>query len=160
MYPDVQSKVSDMVFTLNKFILVDKSRTPVYESIVDKVERIVKTWKERKANLKELYREAESVFREINLLRQRQKELGLSDTEYYMLNLLEKNIGQTTELPSEVKELARDVQKTAFKGWSIQPSAVKEVGIIVRRYLRKQKISKEKRDDLYDKIIRMLKESD
>lgn len=160
IYPDMQSKVSDMVFTLNRFILVDKSRAPVYESIIGKVERIVRTWKERKANLKELYREAESIFKEINLLNKRQKELGLSNTEYYILNLLEKNIGQTVELPNEVKELAKDVQKTTFKGWSIQPSAVKETGIIIRRYLRKQKISKEKRDELYEKIIRMLKEYD
>jgi type I restriction enzyme R subunit len=160
VYPDLEGRVSDMVFTLNKYVLVDKSRTPVYESIIDKVERIVKTWKERKVNIKELYKEAENVFKEINLLKRRQNELGLSNIQYYILTTLEKTLGKSEENIKNVKELTNEVQKTAFKGWSIQPSAVKEIGIIVRRYLRKQKISKEERDELYDKIIRILKESD
>ena len=160
LYPDLESRVSDMVFTLNKYILVDKSRSPVYESIADKVERIVKVWKERKVTIKELYKQTKAIFQEINFLNKRQKELGLSNMEYYMFTVLEKSLGSSSHLISDVKELSKKLQKVMFKGWSVQPSAVKDVGIIVRRYLRKQRISKEKRDELYEKIIKMLKELD
>ena len=154
------SRFGEMLFTLNKGMLVEKSMSPVYESIADKVERIVKVWKERKVTIKELYKQTKAIFQEINFLNKRQKELGLSNMEYYMFTVLEKSLGSSSHLISDVKELSKKLQKVMFKGWSVQPSAVKDVGIIVRRYLRKQRISKEKRDELYEKIIKMLKELD
>ncbi|MCD6445950.1 HsdR family type I site-specific deoxyribonuclease [Candidatus Bathyarchaeota archaeon] len=160
LYPDLESRVSDMIFTLNKYILVDKSRSPVYESIADKVERIVEAWKERKVSIKVLYEQTKAIFQEINFLNKRQRELGLSNMEYHMLTILEKSLGSSAHLVNDVKELSKKLRKVMFKGWSVQPSTVKDVGIIVRRYLRKQKISKEKRDELYEKIIKMLKELD
>jgi len=160
IYPDIESRVSDMIFTLNKYVLVDKSRNPLYESIADRVERIVKNWKERKLAIKELYREAKSLSDEINAINRRQKGLGFSNTEYYVLTALENSLGKSDNLVEDVKELSKEIGKASFKGWSMQPSAVKEVGIVIRRYLRKKKISKEKRDELYGKIISVLKEFD
>ncbi|MCJ7763470.1 HsdR family type I site-specific deoxyribonuclease, partial [Candidatus Bathyarchaeota archaeon] len=41
-----QEKAANILFTLNRFIIIDKQRNPVYESLTAKVERILKLWKE------------------------------------------------------------------------------------------------------------------
>jgi len=159
-FPDMESKVSDMVFTLNKYVLVDKYRNPVYESIADKVDRIIKNWKERKTTLKETYSNLKRIFQELKESTRRKRELHLSDAEYYTLVILEeklKELGKTEELVEIVREMNKQIKEKIFKGWSTKPSAVKEVGIIVRRYIRKLPLSKLERDELYDKIITMLK---
>lgn len=160
VYPDMENRVSDMIFTLNRYKLVDKTRTPAYESISEKVERVLRLWNDRKKNIKELYRDLKNIFQEIQELNKRQKELGFSDEEYHILVTLEKNLGKSEKFVNDVKELMKHVQELKFKGWSIQSSAVKDVGIIIRRYLRKQDISKKERDELYEKIINILKRFD
>ncbi|RLF24475.1 MAG: hypothetical protein DRN01_06935, partial [Thermoplasmata archaeon] len=157
-FPDLESRVSDMIFTLNKYILVDKSRNPIYESIADKVERIVKKWKERKTSIKETYENLRNIFHEIKESNKRKRELALSTPEYYTLVILERKLGESEGLVKSVRELNKEIQEKVFKGWSTKPSSLKEVGITVRRFLRKLPLSKGERDELYEQIIKILKD--
>jgi len=43
--------------TVIRYVIKQKPRTPVYESISDKVEKLVKSWRERKIKIEELYEE-------------------------------------------------------------------------------------------------------
>ncbi len=61
IYPDRKDRISDMISTLEKFIL-DESKTPAEKSIVDKVERIVNEWKEGK-NLENKYDQIMDIIR-------------------------------------------------------------------------------------------------
>lgn len=63
IYPDRKDRISDMISTLERFIL-DRSKTPVEKSTVDKVERIVEEWKEGK-NLEDKYDQIMEVIRSI-----------------------------------------------------------------------------------------------
>lgn len=157
-FPDLESRVSDMIFTLNKYVLVDKYRNPIYESIADKVERIVRKWREREASLKETYENLENIFHEIKESNKRKRELALSTSEYYTLVILERKLGKSEKLIESVKELNKEIKGKVFKGWSTKPSSLKEVGIVVRRFLRKLPLSKEERDELHERIIKILKD--
>jgi type I restriction enzyme R subunit len=159
-YSDMETRVSDMVFALHKYVLVDKARTPKYESLAGKVERIVRDWRERKVKITELYKDASQIIKQLNDIERRNKELGVSEKTYSVILLMESTLGKSDNLINEIKGLTGEIEKASFKGWSIQPTALKEVGIIVRKYLRKKNISKEKRDELHEKIVKIIKEFD
>jgi type I restriction enzyme R subunit len=54
----------DMVFTLNRFILTDKQKNPVSESLVEKVEQILELWNEKTKDFDEIYRQSKQVIDE------------------------------------------------------------------------------------------------
>ncbi len=151
-----REKASDIVFTLNKFVLVEKYKNPVFESIADKVEGIVKAWREKTKSLEEIYKESKEVLNSLPNLVERQKKLGFSDLQYSILLKLEKQnkIKNKTQLPEDVKKLYGFIKDLLFPGWSIQSTARKKVGQEIRRFLRKYKELKfEERDKLYKEIM-------
>lgn len=169
-YPDLESRISDMIFTLNKFVLVDRTRNPVYESVADRVEKIVKSWEQRKKEVKasyyqrlrqETYEELKQAVEELNQAGRRQKELGLNNAEYYTLLVLEKSLGKDNKLIEHAKKIVQDVSGKIFKNWALQRSVVKDVEKIVRRglrrYLKEYKLNKEKRDEIHGRVMAILK---
>ena len=164
----MESRISDIAFTLTKFVLVDRARNPIYESIADKVERILKNWEDRKkANdeiseefKKETYGGLKKAINEYVDSGRRQKELKLLPIEYYILLILENNLGKDKKLIDDARELVCKIKDKRFKGWTLQKSAVKDIGIIVRKAIRKYKISTTERDKIYEDIIKTLKKSD
>jgi len=156
----LEDRVYDMVFALNKYILVDRAQKPLYEPIARKVERIVSGWKEKKIDVKEAYKRLSEVIQENQELERRQKELGLSDPEYFMLVILEGKLGKSKELVGEVRSLWKDWEKSGklFEGWNRKPTVLKEIGVEIRRFLRKKKLPLNERDEIYEKIVKGLKE--
>ena len=70
-----EEKAANILFTLNRFIIIDKQRNPVYESLTAKVERILKLWKEKTKDFDKIYNESAQIFQQIQALQARQKEL-------------------------------------------------------------------------------------
>ncbi len=149
-----KERAADIVFTLNKYVLVEKYKDPVYESVADKVEKIFRSWKERTANLSEIYSRSVDVVNEISTLRERQKKLSMSDMEYSVLLVLEKDVGGIRL--EDIKILLENIKSSMFKNWTIQASARKSVAQEIVRFLRKHQLTKEERDDIYEKIIRQV----
>ncbi|MHA1860067.1 MAG: hypothetical protein ACTSVF_03090 [Candidatus Asgardarchaeia archaeon] len=54
-YPDLKNRVLNMIFDLRKFVYVEKSRTPYFETIGERVSRILREIKERKIKTEEAY---------------------------------------------------------------------------------------------------------
>lgn len=159
-YSDLESRISDIAFTLTKFVLVDRARNPIYESIADKVERILKNWEERKKANKDIYEELKQAIGEFNESGGRQKKLKLTNLEYYTLLILEKHLEKDEKLVEDAKELIQSISDKRFKGWTLQKSAVKDIGRTIRKSIRKYKISTTERDKIYEDIIKTLKKSD
>ena len=80
-----EEKAANIVFTLNKLVLVDRYKTLMYEALSDKVERILKMWRDKNKDYERICKEGIKLIEEINALSARQKELGLSDLEYSIL---------------------------------------------------------------------------
>ena len=160
IYPNLEDRVYDLAFALNKYVIVDRSQKLLYEPIARKVERIVRGWKEKKIDVKEAYERLSKVLKETRNLERRQNELGLSDQEYSMLVAMEEKLGKSKELVREVKSLWKDWEKSGklFEGWNRKTTVLKEIGVEIRRFLRKKKLSLKDRDEVYEKIIRGLKE--
>ena len=138
---DKKEKAANILFTLNRFVLVERHRNPVYESLVDRVERLVKLWKEKTREYELLYKEGVKIIEEINRRRERQKKLNFNDLEYDILLKLENKFGPKEELTQEVKNLAENLKKYMFPGWISQITVKKDIERELRRFARKLKVT-------------------
>ena len=156
-----EEKAANILFTLNRFVLVDRHKNPVYESLVERVEKLLKLWREKTKDYEKIYKEGAEIVKEIHRLAKRQKELGFTDMEYSMLLTLEKNFGKKKELIEDVKELSETLKQYMFSGWTLQATSRKkierEVRKFVRRYIKKYGISLDEVNLLYERLIENVK---
>lgn len=132
-----EEKAANILFTLNRFIIVDKYRNLISETLTEKIERIVKLWKERTKDYERIYEESVQIVNEINELQNRQKRLGFTDLQYSILLTLEQTLSQPKDLTQDVKDLTAMLQPYLFKDWQIQPSTRKTIKGIIRKFLTK-----------------------
>jgi type I restriction enzyme R subunit len=156
-----EEKAANIVFTLNRLVLVERHKNPVYESLVEKVERLIQLWKEKTKDFEKIYTEGMAVITGIENLSQRQKELGFTNLEYALLLTLEKDVSDNTDLTTEVKELSNLLNKHRFEGWDLQPTARKSIERGLRRYMRrfvkKHDLDVEALDRMYYNLIEKIK---
>ncbi len=142
---------------MNRLVLVEKHKNPVYESLTEKVERILKLWKEKTKDFERIYAEGIEVFKKIEKLSQRQKELAFSDMEYSLLLNLEKKFGEDSELIRDVRELSDILRGHIFNNWAVQQTARKmverEVRRFVRRYVKRFGLKLDELDRLYQNSL-------
>jgi len=156
-----EEKAANILFTLNRLVLVDRHKNPVYESLVEKVQRLLDLWKEKTRDYERLYREGIKTINVIKSLTDRQKTLGLSDLEYSLLLALENKFGEDQKLLNEIKDISDILKNSLFPGWFNQTTIKKNVEREVRRFVRKlkgkYKISLEEMNELYNKLIERVK---
>ena len=156
---DKKEKAANILFTLNRFVLVERHRNPVYESLVDRVERLVKLWKEKTREYELLYKEGVKIIEEINRRRERQKKLNFNDLEYDILLKLENKFGPKEELTQEVKNLTENLKKYMFPGWISQITVKKDIERELRRFARKLKVTYDLTMAEMEKLHRLLLDS-
>ena len=156
-----EEKAANIVFTLNRFVLVEKHKNPVYETITDRVERILKLWKERTKDYEKIYKEGIAAIQEINKLEARQKDLGFTDLQYSMLLALEKKFTEDPELVRDIQNLSSQIEQHMFPGWYLQKTARKNIERdarrFLRRYVRRHKIKLAELEELYQKVMDSVK---
>lgn len=152
-----EEKAASIVFTLNRLVLVEKHRNPVYESLSEKVERILKLWKEKTKDFERIYTDGVEIFNEIEKRSQRQRDLGFSDMEYSLLLDLENKFEEDSNLISDVSELSDKLRDHIFENWALQQTArktvEKEVRRLVRRYVKRNGLKLDDLDILYQNLI-------
>jgi type I restriction enzyme R subunit len=156
-----EEKAANILFTLNRFIIIDKHRNPIYETLTEKVERILKLWKEKTKDYEKIYNQAAQIVNEINQLQTRQKQLAFNDLQYAILLTLEQKLGTDKNLTQDIQELTSQLQTQMFKGWQTQQTTRKTIEREVRKYLRKyikqHGLSLSDLEQLYQKIMESVK---
>jgi type I restriction enzyme R subunit len=152
-----EEKAANIVFALNKLVLVKKQRDPVFESVADKVERVLEMWKNRD-NFNKINSIGTAIFKEILAGKQEKKELGLTDMEFSILKILEHTLGEDGNFVVDVQELSSILKDDIFEGWVEQRSVLRKIEGLVRRFLRKKYFRKYEMDmdsfeELYQKVI-------
>lgn len=149
----------NIVFELEKFILTDKSKTPAYETLYEKIRRKVAEWKEEKITDMEIC----SLYDEVILKEQEISEAagksGLTETGFALFMSIKETWGENETLKDEVKTLEKQLQDyLTSSDWRSRPTAVKEVerGIkgLLRRYGKANGKTVEEIDSLFEKITR------
>jgi type I restriction enzyme R subunit len=158
---DKKEKAANILFTLNRLVLVEKHRSPIYESLVERVEKLLEMWKEKTRDYERIYKEGVKVIEDVSTLSERQRSLGFSDLEYSMLLTLEEELGESNELAREIRGLSERLKKYMFPGWINQTTIRKEVEREVRRFVRslktRYKFSLKEMNDLYEKLMESVK---
>lgn len=158
---DKKEKAANILFTLNRLVLVERHRNPVYESLVDKVERLLEMWKERTRDYGRIYSEGMETFSKMNTLFARQKSLDLSDFEYSMLLELDKKLDKKEDFVALIKDFSEELRKHMFKGWIHQLTVKKEVERDIRKFVRclkaKYNLSFDEMNNLHEKIMESVK---
>jgi type I restriction enzyme R subunit len=156
-----EEKAANILFTLNRFIIVDKTRNPIYETLTEKVERILKLWKEKTKDFDKIYNEGTKIIEEINKLQSRQKQLAFTDLQYSILLTMEKTLGTDKNLKQDTQELTAQLQPHMFKGWQYQQTTRKTIEREIRKYLRKyikqHSLTLADLEQLYQKIVESVK---
>ena len=156
-----KEKAANILFTLNRLVLVERHRNPIYESLVEKVERLLELWKEKTKDYERIYEEGARLIKEINSLSERQKSLGMSSLEYSLLLALEEKFGRDEKLLNELRDISERLKNYLFPGWINQPAVEKNVEREVRRFTRglkgKYSMTLEEMDELYKKLIERVK---
>ncbi|CEL24000.1 type I restriction endonuclease subunit R [Methanobacterium formicicum] len=133
-----EEKAANIVFALNKLVLVKKKRDPIYESVADKVERILDMWKNRDKNFTEINALGTAIIKEIRVRRQEKKDLGLTDMEFSIFKILEQKFGENENFIGDVKELSSTLKEDIFEGWAEQRGVHKKIEGLLRRFLRRK----------------------
>jgi type I restriction enzyme R subunit len=152
-----EEKAANILFTLQRFVLVDKQKNPVFESLADRVQRLVDLWREKTKDYDRIYKEGAIIFDDIQILKSRQQKMGLSDMEYALLLTLEEQLQEGKNFADKIRDLYSRLQKSMFPGWSMQATVSKAVEQEVRKFVRQMKsehkLSMDDMDKLYDKLI-------
>ena len=156
-----REKAANIVFTLNRFMLVDKHQTPAYESLLERVEKIIQLWKQKTKDYEAIYRDGAAIIKEMQQLDNERIKLGLSNFEYSMLLKIEKLWGSDPNLLPDIKQLSEDLKKSMFPGWISQVSAKKNIEQdlrkFARRYGKQHGKTVEEIDQLYIQLIESVK---
>ena len=155
-----KEKSANILFTLNRLVLVERHRNPVYESLVEKVERLLELWKEKTKDYEKIYTEGVKAINEIAQLFSRQKSLHFSDLEYALLLEIEKKLKENG-FEKVVKELSKSLEKHMFFGWINQITVKKEVEREIRKFVRglkgKYNLSLGEMNDLHERLLESVK---
>jgi type I restriction enzyme R subunit len=156
-----EEKAANILFTLNRFIIADKTKNPIYETLTEKVERILKLWKEKTKDFDKIYNEGTKIIEEINKLQSRQKQLAFTDLQYSILLTMEKTLGTDKNIAQDTQELTTQLQPHMFKGWQYQQTTRKTIEREIRKYLRKYikqySLTLADLEQLYQKITESVK---
>ncbi len=155
-----REKAANILFMLNRLVLIERYRSPIHESLVDRVERLIKEWREKTKDYEKIYKEGVQIVQEIQKLTERQKTLELTDLEYSILLTLEKWFGDADGTLKDARELSERLKQHMFPGWAAQLTARRRVEAelrrFVRRYVRKG-LSMEQINKLYDELLKDVK---
>lgn len=159
-----EEKAVNILFALEKFILVEKRNTPVYMSIVDRLKDLIRKWKEKKIDITGLWEEDEELIKEVNEIEKRRENLGLSEFEFGIFIILKEFLKNKSdeylkEIVEEIKNLIKD---DLIENWRENKSLKLSIERKTREYLlevkNKNKLSYEEFDTLHRQIISYINE--
>lgn len=158
-----EEKAANLVFTLNRYVLVDRQKNTIYETVAERVEKLLDTWKQKAKNFEEIYNEGLAIWDDMMSIKARQKDLGFDDISYNLLLILEHQFGKQESLIDDVKELYDGLDgiiglKTRkFSNWATQVTVRKNVEKTIRKgirkYVREYGLRIEDMEQLYQKLI-------
>jgi len=159
-----QEKAVNILFTLEKLTLVEQNRNPIYRSILDQLNELVRKWKERKINYQELLKEETDLIEAIEENERKREKLDLSQFDYGILLILKDNFKNEQEeaLRHNVIEIKDLIQEDLIENWQENPTLRQNIERKIREYLLKLKqvynLSYEEFDSLHKKLVAFIRE--
>jgi type I restriction enzyme R subunit len=155
-----KEKAVNILFALEKLVLVEQKRNPIYKTIAEKVEELVRKWKMREIDYQILYGEVFDIQKEISKKEREKEILGLSPLEYGIFLDLRKVIKDKEETMNVTKELKEKISEYMLGGWINQPvlrqGVFREVRILTRKLKVKYGLSLEEFERIYRDLTNII----
>jgi len=119
-----EQRIMDMKRALSHHIRINLEANPIYETLSQRLERILKS-----KNKAQIEAELQTLVKEVAQIEEETKRMGISHEEYAYINTLKKHESRLAEneLVAFSKDLSKEVKTKTFPMWQKNPRAVKEV---------------------------------
>lgn len=139
-----EEKAINILFGLEKLVLVEKRSNPIYKSISEHLDELIKKWKERKISYQMLLEEENKLIKVIDENEKRRKNLGFSYFDYGVLLTLQKGIkikegGESKDLQGLTRELVDLIRSDLIENWQENSALRQRIERKTREYLLKIK---------------------
>ena len=158
-----EEKAINILFSLERLILVHQNYNPVYRSIADTIEELVKKWRERLIDYDELAGEERKIVNYIEKQEKTREELKLTPFEFSLLLILKEKIKIKEQeiLVQLTKGLVNEIRENLLiDDWQENPVLRQNVLRKSREFTVKlkqnYKFSIEVMDDLHKKLIEII----
>jgi len=137
-----EEKAINILFNLEKLVLVEQRRNPIYRSISDQLDELIKKWQERKIDYQELLKQENRLIRLLDEGEKKRKKFGLSYFDYGILLTLQKNLkkkGSEKELRNFTSKLVALIHNDLIENWQENPALRQNIERKIRESLLKLK---------------------
>ncbi len=160
-----EEKAVNILFTLEKLVLVEQRRNPVYRSILDQLNELIRKWKEREINYQQLLEEETTLIKIVEDNDRKREELNLMHFDYGILLTLQENLKKEEnkeKLKKFVEEMKNLIREDLIESWQENPTLKQNIERKIREYLLKLKqdyeLSYEEFDFLHKKLVSFIKD--
>ncbi len=115
----LEEKAVNILFKLEKLVLVDQNRNPIYKTIADQLEELIKRWKEREIEYKELFNEENKIIDFIEEKEQEREKLKFSPFEFGIFSILDVHLKEENKnkLREFVGEIVNMIKEDLIENW-------------------------------------------
>ncbi|HOM27729.1 MAG TPA: DUF3387 domain-containing protein, partial [bacterium] len=158
-----KEKVVNIIFILSKLVYVERGKNPVYRTIADRIDDLIRKWKERKIEIEELFKEEKEILKEIEIKEKEKEKLEFDNFDYGLYLILKDEIKEDEiTLKNYVEEIKNGIKDSMVENWIENPALrqvierkTREICLEIKN---KHNLDYEKFDLLHRKIIEFVKE--
>jgi type I restriction enzyme R subunit len=152
-----EEKAANILFALHRMVLVEKHQNPIYESLVERVDKLMQLWRQKTKDYEKIYTEGVTILESFEKLQERQRSFNFNNLQYSLLLKMEDSFGRKTDLIEDVKDLTEKLGNHLYPGWHLQITARKDIErelrqFIIKSYKVKYKLSLKDIDILYKNL--------
>lgn len=156
----LEEKAVNILFALEKLVLVEQHKNPIYHSILDQLNELVKKWKERRIDYQELLKEEGVIIKSIKENERKRERLALRRFDYGILLILESNLEKEKDW-KKLKKFTIDIRnlisQDLIENWQENPTLRQNIERKIREYLlllkQKYHLSYNQFDSLHKKLV-------
>ncbi len=158
-----QEKAVNILFALEKLVLVEQKHNPAYMNLVDKINELIKQWKERKIDYIKLFDEESKIIIAIKSNEEKRKILNLNKFDYGMFVILKRLIKENDEILKEITEKIKSfIKDDLVENWQENPILRQNIERKTREYLLeiklKYNLTYEEFDLLHQELIKFIQD--
>ena len=159
-----KEKAVNILFALEKLVLVEQKQNPIYRSIMDQLNELIRKWKEREMDYQQLLKEEEALIRAVEDNEKKREEFNLTRFDYGILLTLQENLKKEEnkeKLKKFVEEMKNLIREDLIENWQENSTLRQNIERKTREYLLKLKqdyeLSYEEFDSLHKKLVSFIK---
>ena len=158
-----EEKAVNILFALEKLVLVEQKHNPIYRSIINQLEELIRKWRQRELDYKQLLEKEGLLIKTIEDNEEKRKKFGLNRFDYGILLILQEDLKKkiTEEKARKfAKEMKNLIKEDLIENWQENPTLRQNIERKAREYLLRVKqdygLTYEKFDSLHKKLMRFI----